>query len=193
MTYVADPEFSDYLRNIVGAIDAVHLASAKAAAQRAVDWYTCRNFDVAGSATSRTYAGNCARVLRIDDCTSITSITVAGTALVAADWQAEPVGARDATGRVTVYTSVRRLGAHWYESSDGADIVVLAAWGWPVTPFEVVEATKMLGKGIVELRNARGGVVSEDQFGPVRVPRTIATQAMALLDPLRGVGAFGIG
>lgn len=192
MAYVEDEDFAEYVRNEIESVDGPQLEAARAAAERAVDWYTGRNFDEASAPVARTYAGNCWHVLQIDDCTSITSVTVAGTALTATEWQAEPVGARDDTGRVTVYTSIRRLGAIWYERSTGADIVITAAWGWPAFPYEVISATKIIGQGILDMRNSRGGVIAATEFGPVRVSASIAAQAAALLAPLRSVRTFGI-
>ena len=60
-----------------------------------------------------------------------------------------------------------------------ASVTVTAAWGWSAIPPEIIEAVKILGKGIVELRNSRGGVIASDVFGPVRVSRNIAGQSQA--------------
>jgi hypothetical protein len=128
-----------------------------------------RNFEVAGAASARLYVPPQSDILRIHDCTTITAITVDGSALAAADWQAEPVGL-DWTGRQRPYDRIRHhvwtWGTYWgWSQSHEATVSVTATWGWAATPATAKEAVKMLCKDIATARDVLAGFLSFGEAG----------------------------
>lgn len=191
MAYVLLDEFKDYIRDQVSVDDAVSQA-ALTAAEVMINDFCQRSFDVAGASSTRSYtppSGECA-VLRIHDCTSITSITEWGSTLAAASYQAEPVGLLTWTGAARPYEQVRRYGAPWAYDYGKAQIVVTATWGWSATPASVTEATKIIAKDILQQRNNNSGVAGFGEFGAIRV--RMNPIAIDLLKPLRRGEAFGV-
>lgn len=126
-----------------------------------------RSFELDTPAASpRSYTPTWTDVLRIHDCTSVTSITTGGNA-VTSTYQLEPVGAINWAGEVRPYEQIRLLGNWWFPSTfiTQANVVVTAKWGWAATPAPAVEAVKMLCKDIVGNRDVRAGFVSFGDAG----------------------------
>ena len=152
--------------------------------------YIARTPSVAGgSATARLYVPSGDSVLRIHDCTEVTSIAVSGTTLTASTYQLEPY-AVSWTGLATPYEQVRLLLDYWRIIVPGeATVTVTAKWGWTAVPAEVVEATKIIGKDILAQRHTVGNIAAVGDFGgSVR----LNTYVRQLLAPLRRAEAFGI-
>lgn len=177
--YVSDPEFDSYVGDEIGAANAANRTSAKRSAKRDIDKYCARNFDVAGaSATARLYVPNGTDVLRIHDCTEVTSISVSGTTLSASTYQLEPVGVA-LDGEARPYEQVRLLLDYWRVTVHGeATVTVTAKWGWSATPYEVPEVNKQLGR--LHLLRRRMGLNDSEW-----------TEILARLDHLRRPEAFG--
>jgi len=195
MSIITLVEFTDYLRNEIGAQDVTHTSSALAAAEQALNEACARNWTVAGASSARIYSPDCrSSILRIHDCTTITSVVESSSTVNAADYQAQPNNHLSWSGQAEPYQELLRLnGVEWYWSYGLATVTVTAAWGWLAIPSQIVEACKVIGKTLVELRNARGGVVASDVFGPVRSPRDVTGQVGSLIDRrLRRAEAFGI-
>jgi hypothetical protein len=187
-------ELKQYMHNeIVGLDDAVYELAAQSAEQSIND-HCQRAFTVAGStADARVYVPTGHAILRIHDCTEITSVvdTVRATTYVAGtDYQAEPLNGLAASGEARPYDMLRRLGGCWPVNSDNqASITVTAKWGWAAVPTRVKMACFVIAKDILKQRDVNSGVAGFAEFGAVRV-RTNAI-ALELLDGLQRVEAFG--
>jgi hypothetical protein len=131
-------------------------------------------------------------VQRIPDAVAITTVVLAGVAIDAAAYQGEPT-APALDGIVEPYRQLWKMSGTWTGAQPGkADLVITARWGWAAIPAVIVEACKIVGKGIVEYRNARGGVIASDMFGPVRISRKALDQ-LSILDFDRFVRVERIG
>ena len=152
-----------------------------------------RQFAVAGSATARTYVPRPqSTVLRIHDCTSVTTVVENSATLTAGTgYQAEPVQTVSWAGETTPYTQLRRLGGTWYTYEGTGTVVVTAAWGWAAIPDAVTQAAYIGVKEILDAREVRFGIAAVTEFGPTRVRQN--PMVAQLLAPYRRVESFGIG
>jgi len=188
--YVTQAEFDAYVSDERGAATAPLRAGALLAAERAVSEFCARSFAVAGaSATARLFTPSGTPVLRIHDCTEVTSIAVSGSTVGSSTYQLEPY-AVSWTGAAEPYQQVRRLNDLWWILTEGeATITVTARWGWAAVPGEVAEATKIIGKDILQQRHTVGNIAAVGDFGgSVR----LNTYVRQLLGPLRRAEAFGV-
>jgi hypothetical protein len=191
-SYATLQQLKDYGRNEITSADDSVLKLALESAEMLVNNFCGRTFTVAGAATARVYspAGPAAKVLRIHDCTSITSVSEAGSLLDASTWQAEPVNGLTPQGDTRPYTSLRRYGGIWLWDDDKARITVTATWGWTSVPYRVQEATLIVAKDVYQQRNTNAGVAGFGEFGAVRV--RMNPIVIDMLTPLRRTEAFGL-
>ena len=179
---VSDAEFDEYISNEFGTVEASLRSSAVAAGRRAVRAYCARDFTVVAAgaeATARLYVPNGSDVLRIDDCTTVTAITIDGSALAASAYQLEPYRV-DRAGLTRPYEQVRYLLGYWYGATPGkASVSVTAKWGWAALPGEVPEAVKQIGR--LHLLRRRMGLDDAEY-----------REILASLNDLRAVEAFGV-
>lgn len=192
MAIVTLAQFRAYTRNTLAPVDDTLTQIALDGAEFSVLDYVQRNVAVAGAASARLYVPTEADYLWIHDCTSVTSISDNGTALVVGtDYQLEPLNNLDATGATVPFNRVRRLSGCWSSVIDGkATISVTATWGWSAIPAWATQAVLVLGIEILHARNQPGGVASFNDFGAVRVRQHPVVAR--LLDPHRSVLAWGI-
>lgn len=186
--YVSAADFDLYISDEFASTEAAIRLGALNAAERAVNQFCQRSFAVAGSATARSYVPTGTSVLRIHDCTTVTAVTEGGTAVTS--YQKEPVTVGWSALAVP-YEQLMRLGTVWAQTgyAGEATISVTATWGWTAVPDEVIEATKILGKDVLQQRRTSGNLIAVGDFGgAVR----INTYVKQLLSPLRRVEAFGI-
>lgn len=195
MSILTLPVFEDYIRNKVGAEDSAFTAGSLAAAEAALNSICQRQWVAAtGPATAKVYVPSYAYVQPIHDCTAVTSVVVDGATIDPNSYQLQPLNSVGWDGTSLPYDGIFRLsGGVWFPSTWGkATMTVTATWGWAAIPAQITEACKILAKSIIEVRNARGGVLNMTDFGAVRVPRDIAVQVRSLINPFRRVEAFGI-
>ena len=157
------PVLKDYLGNekptddddfYQGAIDAA-IETWQDETQR--EWVTVTD---ATTTTPRSFVPGSSPVLRIHDCTVVTSVVDDGTTLAVSAYQPEPVGVAR-TGQARPYEQIRLLGGYWTPSPYGeATVVVTAKWGWPAFPARAIEAVKIIAKDIVLNRDVRLGVIA---------------------------------
>lgn len=194
MSILTLPVFEDYIRNKVGAEDSAFTAGSLAAAEAALNSICQRQWVVASATTARVYVPAYAYVQPIHDCTAVSSVVVDGTTIDPSSYQLQPLNSVGWDGTALPYDGIFRLsGGVWYPSIWGkATMTVTATWGWAAIPAQITEACKILGRGIIEVRNARGGVLGQTDFGNVKVPRDIAAQVRSLIAPFRRAESFGI-
>lgn len=191
-SYVTLAQFKDYARNEITASDDTVLQLAIDSAEMLVNNFCGRTFYVAGAASARSYTPDTAgaNVLRIHDCTTVTSIVESGATLDAASYQLEPINGITPAGDTRPYERVRRYGGTWFWDDAKARITVTATWGWASTPYRVQEATYIVAKDIYQQRNTNAGVAGFGEFGAVRV--RMNPIVIDLLTPLRRAEAIGI-
>lgn len=191
MAIVTLADFKVYVRDELAGADDASLTTALSAAHASVYEYCQRSFELASTASVRTYAPSSGDVLRIDDCTTVTVVSNNGVTVAAADWQAEPIGLRGFSQAPRPVEQVRLLSSVWFTYFGKATASITATWGWAATPPEAVEAVKILAKDIAHQRNNKSGVAGFGEFGSVRVRQN--PYVASLLDPLRRGEAWGIG
>lgn len=193
-SYVLLDEFSDYVRDQMSGTDDTVKQRALDAAEQMINEFCQRSFAVAGSATARSYSPESwqASTLRIHDCTTVTSVVENGSTLaVGTEYQCEPLNLLTWSGAARPIEQLLRYRMPWYYDAGKASVVVTGTWGWSATPAQVIEATKVIAKDIIQQRNNNSGVAGFGDFGAVRV--RMNPIAVDLLRPLRRVEAFGVG
>ena len=185
MAYVTLATFKTYTENQrTGTSNDARLQAALDAAHQGIDDYLGRAMVVADTGSARSFAPTGGDILLdIFDCTTITSVVENGLTLTAGtDYQAEPLGAINASGAASPYWTLRRLnGTGWYADRANygrATVVVTATWGWASIPYPVVEACKMLAKDIAQARELRGDVGGFGEFGSVRIRQNPIVSSM---------------
>lgn len=191
MSIVDLEAFRGYYRTGIASDDPFAL-SAIAAAESAIQEECQRSFAVAGTAAARTYVPRpCSGVLRIHDCTTVTSVVENSTTLtVAVDYQKEPVQTVSWSGETRPYEQLRRLSGPWYSYLGTGTVVVTATWGWLAIPPAITEATMIMAKDIYDSRDVKFGIAAVTDFGPSRVRENPKVQQ--LLAPYKRVESFGI-
>jgi hypothetical protein len=191
VAYVLLDDFKEYIRDQVSVDDAISQA-ALSAAEVMVNDFCQRDFTVASSSSARSYTPGAfgSQILRIHDCTAITSVVENGTTLSASAYQSEPLNQVSWSGLARPIEQLRRVGSYWFHYDSRLTVVVTATWGWTATPSPVVESTKIIAKDILQQRNNNSGVAGFGEFGAVRV--RMNPIALDLLAPLRRAEAFGL-
>ena len=189
MSYVTLQEFKVHLRTELGGVDDDELQECLDSADASINDYCGRTFSVAGNSATRVYAPLGGPVLFIDDATTVTAVTVDGTALASTYWQKEPLNGY-VNGQVRPYTRLVRLGSVWPRPSDGEAVVsVTGTFGWAAVPSRVTSTAKILAKEIAETRNQLGGY---QVIAPEVAARAIShPKYRQLLDPLRRMDRVG--
>ena len=182
--------FRTYYRTSIDADDALIL-SCLTAAEGGINEACAREFVVAGAASPRSYAPDSVRsVLRIHDCTEITSVVEDGVTFTASQYVAEPAPQVAWSGQVSPYQQIRRYGSVWYTDCGNATVTVTAKWGWAAIPEQVKQAVYIAAKDLFDTRDVKWGIAAVGEYGPlsVRENRTV----MQLVAPFRRVESFGI-
>jgi hypothetical protein len=195
MAVVSSAEFASYVNERDDGTDNAELTIALDAAELAVNDYCNRQIALATAVSARLYAAPPHELLRVHDCTSITSITVGGSVLTSSQWQAEPLNQITFSGEARPIEQVRLLDGPWSSLSGASNaraavVSVVAAWGWSSIPKRVKLATLMVGADLYAGRDKRFGVISLTEFAGVRVREN--PQVVALLDGYVRVESFGM-
>lgn len=192
--YVTTDELSTYLR-IDDAVDEVELGVAIAAASRAIDHATNRQFGKVEMAEERTYRarpdyGSGYWVVDVDDYQTAAglAVDVGGTAVAA--FVSEPVNAA-AEGRP--WTRVAFTGDSEAQPATAPhEVAVTAVWGWTAVPVPVAQATLLQASRFVTRRNAPFGIAgSPDSGSEMRLLARLDPDVAVALRPfarLRSVG-----
>ncbi|HEV2929458.1 MAG TPA: phage gp6-like head-tail connector protein, partial [Propionibacteriaceae bacterium] len=152
--YVTTAELRSYATHSTSTVDDVELALAVAAASRAVDRATNRQFGVVAAAEERTYPARydrrrCRWLVEIDDVQTTTGLEVAGVAFDADLHRLEPLNAQ-------------ALGRPWtllvLDANPGDEVTIEALWGWTAVPDPVKQATLLQGHRFAWRRASPQGV-----------------------------------
>lgn len=189
-SYVLLDEFSDYVRDQVAGTDDTVKQRALDAAEAMIDNFCQRSFVVASASSTRYYSpkNDTSAFLPIHDATTVTAVTVNGSATTS--YQTMPRNLISWSGRVRPIDSLLATGGYWYWYNDQPLIAVTATFGWAATPPQVIEATKIIAKDIIQQRNNNSGVAGFGEYGAIGV--RMNRIAMDMLGPLRRAEAFGV-
>jgi hypothetical protein len=123
-----------------------------------------RQFVAASTASARVFVPDSYMHVRIDDCTSVTSVVNDGTTFSASNYQLEPLNGRSRGGETVPYDTLRLLGSTGFEFGDfsrhEATLTITATWGWPTIPSQIVTACYSLARDIAANRDVRFGLVA---------------------------------
>ena len=185
-------DVKDFVRTTLTGVEDDIITNSLSAAIGLINETTQRDWSVATTATARVYAPDFgSAVLRIHDCTSVTSVVENGATLTAGtSYQLEPLNGRSWSGQAVPYTQIRKLTGSWYVYGGQATVTVTATWGWAAIPAQIVEAVKILTKDIIDHRDIRFGTQVTD-MGASRVRQ--ASLISDLIATFRRAEAWGIG
>ena len=163
-------DIKEFVRSSLTGVEDAIITNSTDAAIRLVEEQCQRKFTVASTSTARVFRPDVGTdVLRIHDCTSVTSVVENGTTLtVSTDYQLEPFNGLSWSGHTVPYEQIRRLDACWYTDGPRATVTITAAWGWLEIPAPVVEAMKVLAKDIADHRDVKFGLAGFTEYGGVR-------------------------
>jgi hypothetical protein len=187
--YLTVEQVKAYHRNEIPTADDDFIESACDAAEMFLDASCARRFEVAGTAAARVFTPDDLCVLRIHDCTSVTSITNNGSAVT--DYQLEPLNGLTWSGETVPYDQVRLLSGFWWMYQREATVSVTATWGWSAIPARITQAALIIAKEIIVNRDeVKLGLVGFSDVGGV-VARTNPIVAETIAH-YRRVESFGI-
>jgi len=194
--YVTQAAFDLYVRDKIGATTATEaalLVASLAAAEQAVNEYCVRNFVVVAVdavATARVFIPDGTQRLLIDDARAVTSVSVDSTAVDSTLYQLEPLNNLSASGAYRPHERIFYLDSRWPISTRGkASVSVTARWGWAAVPAAVTEATKIIGKDIVQQRQTVGNLAA---VGDIATSVRLNTYVRELLRPFIHPDRYGI-
>ena len=196
MSIIPAADFTDYIRDEIGATGSAMITQAQNAAETIVREYCGRSFALtAATATARVYGPKQYqqddRVLRVHDFTDTASLIVSnyGMIIAATAYQLEPLNGLDMAEQAVPYQQIRLLYNTWLRYEQRATVTITAKWGWTAVPAPVVEAIKQIGKDMIQMRDTKFGYTL-GEFGAISAGRNWS--ALNALAPFRRAEAFGI-
>lgn len=168
--YITGGQLGTYMR-IFDSQDDAELAVAATSASRAIDKHCNRQFGKTDVPQQRFYTAwydyeQGQYVIDVDDFMSAAGIvvTVAGTALAAADYDKEPVNAA-VDGLPWTRLVVKTTSAVQPTGARNEVAVTLDSWGWLAFPVPVVQAAKLQGSRFHSRRESPYGIAGSPQEG----------------------------
>lgn len=155
------------------------LTAALAVASRGIESCTHRQFNDAGSATSRVYTAESRRLVKPDDFSTTTGLVIEtdttgdgtyDTTWTSADYELRPLnGVVDGVSGWP-YWRVRAVSASRlrFPCGDRAAVRVTARWGWTAVPAPVKEATLILAEDVFKLKDSPFGAGGYGEYGRIR-------------------------
>lgn len=186
-SYIDLADLKDYM-SIQGTSYDTRMTSVCAAVSREIEAWCHRQFNQAGTVSSRVYNPTSYTLTMVDDFFTTTGLVIEtddhcdgtfSTAWTAADYQLEPLnGIRNAVPGWPFW-SIQAVGfSRRFTSARRANVRVTANWGWAAIPDLVKEAALMLAADTFQTKDSRFGVAGSDQFGNVtRVRDNVVAQS----------------
>lgn len=164
MSIVTLQSFKDYVRDEAQGVNDALLSSFLDAAIAGFGNACQRELTLVDGGTAaapRVFAADWrSDVLRINDCTTVTTVVENSVTLASTLYQLEPLNNKTMSGAYAPYTQIRRLHSWWYSDQGRAAITITAKWGWASIPAQITEAIKALGKEICNNQDVRLGIVA---------------------------------
>lgn len=176
---------------ITDSVDDTLISLAGSAASELIDGYVGRTFGTASA--TRYFAATDPWVLQVDDLagTAVTVTSSSGVdgtydvAWTTADYQLEPLNGRSA-GLSWPYTRLRAIGDYqWPYDRGEASVAITGVWGFPSVPAAVVQAAILQTSRLFKRFESPLGVAGGNEFGAMRVTRSVDPDVAVLLDPYR--------
>ena len=175
--YATLVEFKSYLGDISDTQDDEELTSALESVTREIEDHTNRQFNDAGSVTTRVYRPKNSRRVKVDDFHTITGLVVEtddgdgtfDTTWAAADYELEPLNGVVDGKPGWPYEQIIAVGSRTFPGARRATVRVTAQWGWATVPTPVKQACLILAAETFKLKDAPFGVAGFGEFGAVRV------------------------
>lgn len=195
--YASTAQIKAALR-ITDTVDDTLISIAGSAASELIDLHCGRTFGTASA--TRYYAPDSSCFLRIDDLAG-TALTLESssngdgtydTTWATTDYQLQPLNARR-NGITWPYDSLRAIGDNTFPVAGGeATVRVTGVFGWPAVPAAVVEAAMLQSSRLFKRFESPLGVAGGNDFGAMRVTRSVDPDVAVLLADFRdGVKAAG--
>lgn len=193
--YITAAELKGEL-NIGDSVDDTEIALAVTSASRWVTTYCERDFNVAASATPRTFYPDDRHIVCVDDISSSTGLVIKTdegddgtyeTTWASTDYQLEPLNQVVSGLTGWPYTRIRAVQSRDFPiHTDRAPVEVTAIWGWSAVPDAVKKATMVMASRLYKRRFSPEGVLGgAEQFGVVRVGTKIDPDVAMLLAPYK--------
>ncbi len=176
--YITSDELRDYIGSDTTNFQSV-VSSSCTVASRMVEQATGRYFYQDSVATARDYAACNSFQVDTDDISTTTGLIVATddqydrsystSWTITTDFIVHPVNP-SASGTTRPYTSLIATAASkwfprpWYGQRE--PVRVTAQWGWAAVPDDVKQATLILGAWLFKMKDAPGGTLGLDGWGP---------------------------
>lgn len=154
------------------------LTNALAAASRGIEKYCRRQFNDAGSASSRVYNPLSPTVCLVDDFSTTTGLVIEtdtdwdglyDTTWVNSEYELDPLnGIRDGVAGWP-YWKIRAVDVTQFPNSVRTSVRVTARWGWAAVPAPVKESCLMLAEETFKMKDAPFGVAGMGEFGVIRI------------------------
>lgn len=155
------------------------LTAAVSSASRQVELYCRRQFNDAGSTSSRVFVPTSPTLTMVDDFWTTTGLVVStmtgddgmfDTIWADTDYQLEPLNGIQAGITGWPYWRIRATQSnYYYRGRFTGSVQVTARWGWASVPAPVKEATLALAEEIYKLKDSPYGIAGFGEFGMVRV------------------------
>lgn len=189
--YASGDDLADFLKMTVTGNDG-WLAIAVAAVSEWIDGYCRRQFNLADTATARTFDVRRDGSVWVDDIghgTILVATDSASDGTYATEWddsdfqvdplnaiaEGKPIDRLVAVGSYTFPPVSRRYGL----------VQVTARWGWPTVPNVVHQACLIQAARVYKRRESAEGVLGFGEFGPVRVGTRLDPDVELLLNGVR--------
>lgn len=192
MALLTTEQVKAYHRSEIPTDDDEFIDAACDAAEATLNMETGREWVVASTSSARVFVPESPCLVRIDDCTTVVSVSNDGATVASSDYQKEPLNGRSAGMPGVPYDRLRLLGGSvWYIDGREATVSVTATWGWAAIPARITQAALIIAKEIITNRDeVKLGLVGFSDVGGV-VARTNPIVA-ATIAHYRRVEAFGI-
>jgi hypothetical protein len=187
--YATLAELKSYLTISTTQYD-TELTAALNSASREIERYARRQFNDAGSATSRVYYPQDAYLVVLDDFFTTSGLVVETDSTdsgafdqtwTSADYQPEPLNQVRNGYSGWPYWKIRAVESLTFPDGRRPTVRVTARWGWASVPAPVKQACLILAAKTFQIKDSPLGVAGFGEFGVVRVQDD--RMAMAKLMP----------
>lgn len=192
--YITADELKSYM-GIESDMYDVHVSDAVASASREIEGFTHRQFNSAGSPSSRVYPVAMPDRLHVDDFSTNAGLVIEtddtadgtfATLWDVGDYELTPYNGTMNGRPGWPFTGITAVGQKRFRWSRRATIRVTAAWGWAELPDDVRQAALILASDTFQLKDARMGIAGSDQFGQIVRVRDNQIAANKLRPYVRG-------
>lgn len=164
-------------------VDDSRMSSAIASASREIERWCGRQFNDAGSTSTREYLANGAYIVITDDFHTTTPIVTDQDAVVIgpAGYALEPLnGVVRGVAGYPWWRIINRTTTNFPNPASPyfKTVLVTARWGWAAVPAPVHESCLILSEEIFKMRDAPFGVANWGEMGPIRVADNKRVQSM---------------